>query len=93
MGSPKWHVTDACGAVEATFQAQVVKDLSPLAGLYTLTSVNVAVDEDTPNAIVDVHPLATLENLKELDVTGNPIADFKPLDALVRDNGLVIKGR
>ena len=55
-----------------------VSDLSPLAGLASLTRLR-----GSGNQISDISPLALLTNLTELDLGNNQISDISPLSGLV----------
>ena len=54
-----------------------IKDLSPLAGLTNLTSLNLS-----QNNITDLSPLAELTNLTWLDIGGNNLSNISPVAEL-----------
>ncbi len=54
-----------------------IKDIAALGALPKLWSVFLA-----DNLITDVSALANLANLRELELSGNPIADFGPLEGI-----------
>ncbi len=55
-----------------------IKDLSPLAGLTNLTSLNLS-----QNNIADISPLAELTNLTWLDIGGNNLSNISPVSGLI----------
>ncbi|MEW6752679.1 MAG: leucine-rich repeat domain-containing protein [Candidatus Latescibacterota bacterium] len=56
-----------------------IRDLSPLAGLVHLTSLDL-----TNNPVEDLSPLAGLTSLQYLFLDGTPVADLSPLTGLTR---------
>ncbi len=72
------------GMTSLTLKDRGLTDLTPLADLTTLKSLDLA-----GNPIADVTPLAGLENLARLDVSRTTLADLAPLAPLVA-RGLVI---
>lgn len=90
LGNARWSILNRQSCeVEQTFPATAVTDVDVLADLYALERVDVSVDESHPNKVTSVAPLASLPNLRELTITGNPVGDLSTLDALV-SGGLVI---
>ncbi|MFT3942414.1 MAG: leucine-rich repeat domain-containing protein [Ancrocorticia sp.] len=65
----------------------IVRDLSPLAGMKSLKSLNLG-----SNDIVDVSPLAGLTNLTSLDLGDNDVADVSPLAGLTNLTSLNLRG-
>ena len=67
--------------VDLTIGFNQISDLSPLAELKGLRTINMGT-----NQISDVNPLSDLVNLERLFLVGNPIKDRKPLLKLLRKN-------
>ena len=64
-----------------------VSDISPLAGLDTLTRLFLS-----ENSITDSSPLAGLDKLTWLSLWGNSISDISPLEGLINLTGLNLGG-
>ena len=72
------HLGDTHVEGQGWINSNSIKDLSPLAELSNLTSLNFS-----QNNISDLSPLAELNNLTWLDVGGNNLSDLSPVAELI----------
>lgn len=73
---------------QLSLERNPIRDLAPLSGL-NLTDLNIS---NNPIKVSDISPLATLKELRLLDLLNNNISDLRPLSGLTELRTLLLKG-